>query len=64
MQELLVKREQVADRLQVCLETVRKLARSGELTPVRIGRRGVRYRSSDVDRIVAHGAVSGSDRQA
>lgn len=45
---MLLTRVQVAGRLAVSLETVRKLTRAGVLRAVPIGRRGIRYRERDV----------------
>jgi excisionase family DNA binding protein len=51
----LVGRAQVAERLGVSEATVRRLARAGDLTEIRVSKRAVRIPEADVDRhISAH----------
>jgi excisionase family DNA binding protein len=50
---------QVADRLNVCVATVRTLVRAQKLPVVRLSRRALRFRNEDVEALTA-GAVEGS----
>jgi excisionase family DNA binding protein len=49
----LVDRSEAADRLGVSTDTVRRLARDGYLSEIRVGRRAVRIPEGDVDRHIA-----------
>jgi excisionase family DNA binding protein len=54
MTDILLKGTQAAERLAVCENTLRKLAAGGAIPRVRVGR-AVRYRESDVARIIRTG---------
>jgi excisionase family DNA binding protein len=45
----------VATRLSVSRSTVHRLVTSGSLPRVKVGRRSVRYRTTDVERLVDRG---------
>ena len=45
--------QDIADRLQVNPETVRRWAWSGELPMVRLGKKAIRFNPADVDRFIA-----------
>lgn len=45
--------QQVANRLNVSLNTARKLVEDGYLTAVRVGKRSVRIRDSEVEQFIA-----------
>lgn len=44
---------QVAKRLGICVNTARKLVEEGHLTAVRVGKRSVRIRDSEVEQFIA-----------
>ena len=47
---------EVAELLGVSRRTVTRLIRRGDLQPVRIGARSTRFRSSDIEELIAAGA--------
>lgn len=47
---------QVATRLGVSVDTVRRMTRKGELHPIRLGRT-VRYRPEEIEAVIAAGAA-------
>ena len=55
MADILLTTAQAAERLAVHPNTLRKLAAGGAISKVRLGQRAIRYRESDVARIVRTG---------
>lgn len=53
--ETLLTRTQVSETLGLSLESIRRLARSGVLPPIKLGSRSVRYRATDVWRLAQGG---------
>jgi excisionase family DNA binding protein len=51
MIDILTRRE-TADALRLSERTVDKMARDGRLTRLRIGRRGVRFKRAEVERLL------------
>jgi excisionase family DNA binding protein len=49
---------EVADLCRVAKTTVFRWAEAGDLTPIRLGPKVIRFRRSDVDRFIAAGATS------
>lgn len=58
----LLKREEVAELLNVSLRHVDTLVASGELSPVRIGR-AVRFRPEEVDSFIEESTEKGNSRR-
>ena len=46
---------EAAHELAVCARTLRNFVYRGELTPIRVGSRAIRFRSSDIARIQVEG---------
>lgn len=59
MGERLLTRREVSERLALSPVTLYRLARTGELPVVRVGRRGLRYQESTVDRFVRERVANG-----
>jgi excisionase family DNA binding protein len=53
--DLLLTRAEAARRLNVSVQTVRRLAESGHLDEVQVSARSVRVRAASVDRLVREG---------
>ena len=66
LNEKLLTRKQVADRRGVCVETIKRMEKRGELQAIRFNRKNVRYRLSDIERLEAQaiGAVFPGDGKA
>lgn len=60
----LLKTKDVAEKLAISPSTVRRLAASGDLTPIRIGGASTRYRLSDVEALIDRGVRRQSSSQA
>lgn len=58
----LLKREEVAELLNVSLRHVDTLVSTGELSPVRIGR-AVRFRPEEIDSFIEESTESGNSRR-
>ena len=50
---LLLSRWQVAEKLAVSIDTIKRMERRGQLGPIRLNSRMIRYRLSDVDAMMA-----------
>jgi predicted site-specific integrase-resolvase len=50
---LLLSRWQVAEKLAVSIDTIKRMERRGQLRPIRLNSRMIRYRLSDVDAMMA-----------
>jgi excisionase family DNA binding protein len=53
--DLLPTRAEAAERLNVSVQTVRRLAESGHLAEVQVSARAVRVRAASVDRLIREG---------
>ena len=51
----LLTRKEVMVLFRISHTGLDRIILSGDLVPVRIGKRGVRFRSEDIDRILEHG---------
>jgi excisionase family DNA binding protein len=54
--ERFVKRQELAERFQISFETIRRWSRRGILKPVRIGPKAIRFRESDIERLIRQSA--------
>ena len=48
-EEILITPPELAERLRLSVKTVRRLAATGKIGCVRIGRNGIRFREADVE---------------
>lgn len=53
--DLLLTRAEVAERLRISVQTVRRLGESGHLAEVQVSARAVRVRADSVDRLIREG---------
>jgi hypothetical protein len=51
--EVYLNRLQVAQKLNVCLETLKRMEKRGQLKPIYLNSRVTRYRLSDIDGMMA-----------
>jgi predicted DNA-binding transcriptional regulator AlpA len=59
--ELVLSRHQVCEKLGVSHDTVKRMEARGQLKPIRLNSRMIRYRVSDIDRMLqAHAAQGGA----
>jgi predicted site-specific integrase-resolvase len=50
--EVYLNRLQVAAKLNVCLETLKRMEQRGQLHPIHLNSRVTRYRMSDIDKMM------------
>jgi hypothetical protein len=55
--EVLLTRQQVADKLGLCCHSVRALEKRGLLMRVQISLRTIRYRAADVEKLISEALV-------
>jgi len=60
--DFLLSPAEASRRLAIGDRTLRRLAASGALPKVRLGDRAIRYRSSDIDRLINTGFPGGGPR--
>lgn len=61
MADKLLRITEVAERLGLCVSTVRAWASQGRIAKVRVGRRAIRIPLSEVNRLVAEGTIPVKD---
>ena len=57
MYDPLLTRRQVAMQLSVHTETIKRMEKRGEIEAIRINSKNVRYRSSELDRLIQQAVV-------
>ena len=60
----LLSRRQVAARLSVSIETIKRMQRRGLLQPIILNARLLRYRATDIDRLISEASAGHASTNA